>query len=185
MTRKRTLIALMISLAGCGTASSGPPDAPRGDAATDASFEGCALLEVGLCTVAGTAAPCVGAVDEAGVYTEVPSGTLAPLVTGPQGSRMFVLAARTRGIEPGDPGRPSSSANPIIEIVVTGAAGEQVSLYRGRAGFRASEGAADLFEQPEIFVVMEGALPETIDVHALLTDRAGARRCGALTLRTR
>ena len=191
-TKKESLRALLVGAAcaaglgcnGCGTSTGAALDATRADVDLDASTEGCEPLELGLCTLAGTspAMPCVGAFDEVGEFTPVRDGTLAALVTGPQGPRMMVLAARTRGIEPGDLARPASSANPIVEVVVLDEHGAEVSSYRGRAGFAPDPAGSDWLVQPEIFVVMDGALPGAVRVHATLTDRVGAVRCGALAL---
>ncbi|MBX7195087.1 MAG: hypothetical protein K1X94_23740 [Sandaracinaceae bacterium] len=174
-----------LALSGCSASVAQHVDAARADVELDASTEGCEPLELGLCTITGTGQPCLGAFEEAGQFTVASDGALASLVTGPQGSQMIVLAARTRGIEPGDPERPASADNPVVEIVVLGQDGAEVSTYRGRAAFTVDPAGSDWLVQPEIFVVMDGSRPDAVEVHATLTDRNGALRCGSLALRMR
>jgi hypothetical protein len=149
----------------------------------DASAEGCdGSLELGLCRLAGTEEPCVGSATEDGVFVSVPDGAGASLVLGPQGSRMLVLAARARGIEPGDPARPADSGNPVVEVRVSDPAGREVTSYRGRAAFEADPTDPTLFVQPEIFVVMDSFAPAEVWITAWLRDRVGAERCGRVRL---
>lgn len=170
----------LASLGGCAPAPL-PFDAnvePR-----DASVEGCdGSLELGLCRLAGTTEPCIGSATEEGVFVAAPDGAGATLVLGPQGSRMLVLAARTRGIEPGDPARPADSGNPVVEVLVSDGAGREVTSYRGRAAFETDPSDPTLFVQPEILVVMDSFPPPEVWITAWLRDRVGAERCGRLRL---
>lgn len=167
---------------GCAT-SSIALDAPRSDAPLgDASLEGCAPLELGLCTLTSTGGPCTGALAEEGVFTAPSAEHPVTLVIGPQGSRMLVLAARTRGIDPGDPARPSSSANPLVELLVTDEGGHELSRYRGRAAFVPDAADPTWLVQSQIFVIMEGSLPPRLHALGTLRDRLGAQRCGTLLL---
>lgn len=182
MTKARALpVSLLVAtLGGCAPASL-PFDANV--ALRDASAEACdGSLELGLCSIAGTDEPCVGGATEEGVFVPVPDGAGASLVFGPQGSRMLVLAARTRGIEPGDPARPADSGNPVVEVHVSDAEGREVTSYRGRAAFEADPADPTLFVQPEIFVVMDGVAPPEVWITAWLRDRLGAERCGRVQL---
>ena len=185
-TTRRTIPlapALLAMAFGCASESTPLADARRSDTPLgDASTEGCEPLEIGLCAVPGSGASCTGAADEGGVFSSADDGDPATLVLGPQGSRMLVLAARTRGIEPGDPARPASPSNPIVEMVLTDDAGHEVTSYRGRTAFAPDAEDPEFLVQPALFVIMEGALPAEIHVLATLRDRVGAERCGTLRL---
>jgi hypothetical protein len=182
------LVAPLVLGPGCA-ASATPDTSPGADAPgldawrEDASPIACdGSLELGLCRIADVGTPCVGSATEEGTFEPVPDGASATLVVGPQGSRMLVLAARTRGIEPGDPARPADPGNPVVEVHVTGTDGAEVASYRGRAAFEPDPADPTRFVQPEIFVIMEGSLPPGVTVAATLRDRVGAERCGRLVL---
>ncbi len=186
MTTRRTSVlapALLAVTVGCASGPTSPADAWRTDTPLgDASTEGCEPLELGLCAVASSGAPCTGAAGEEGVFSRAEDGESATIVLGPQGSRMLVLAARTRGIEPGDPASPASPSNPVVEMVLTDDAGHEVTSYRGRTAFAPDAEDPESLVQPALFVIMEGELPAEIHVLATLRDRIGAERCGTLRL---
>jgi len=186
MTTRRTIPlapALLAMTLGCASGPTSLVDAWRTDTPLgDASTEGCEPLELGLCAVAGSGAPCTGAAGEGGVFSPAEDGELATIVLGPQGSRMLVLAARTRGIEPGDPARPGSPSNPVVEMVLTDDAGHEVTGYRGRTAFAHDAEDPELLVQPALFVIMDGEPPAAVRVLATLRDRVGAERCGTLRL---
>lgn len=135
----------------------------------------CGLVDGGICT---------GTPGEPSVFVPMRAGDAVPAVVGPQAATMLVLAARTRGIAPGDPSMPASRANPTVEIRAVDGAGSEVALYRGRTTFAIDPSDATLLVQPSFFVVVDGAassLSSALTAHATLSDATGATRCGSLT----
>ncbi len=177
-------LATLAVVAACGAAPGGdggddgpPPDARR------VVVEPCTAgdLELGRC-VGATGASCTGELGEARVFEPVAPGGEVDLVVGPQGAQMFVLAARTQGIAPGDPDDPASPDNPLIEIVAVVDGDVEVARYLGRAAFVPDAGGGDALVAPGLFVVADGAAlaGRTLRAVGTLEDAVGARRCGEL-----
>jgi len=181
------LVGCSSSRAGMDASPSRPPiDAAPIDAVPPTLAEGGACdgpLELGRCELS-TGGPCTGVPGEPAGFVAVAPGGTVPVVVGPQASSMVVLAARTRGIAPGDPASPASSANPTVEIHLLDAAGAELAAYRGRAAFVADPSDPTLLVQPAFFVIVDGALSSltgTLVAQATLRDAAGVTRCGVLT----
>lgn len=202
----RTLVLLTTLLVGCDAAGSpvdaaatrdaghdastprdaGPPlDASLPDLGTITFPDGATCegpIELGRCARAdGTG--CDGTPGEPATFVALAPGDPVPLVVGPQGSAMLVLAARTRGIDPGDPTMPASRANPTVEIHVHDATGLELAVYQGRTTFAPDASDSTLLVQPSFFVVVDGALDRfvgTLTADAMLHDAAGSTRCGTV-----
>lgn len=179
---RRALIAALL-LAGCGApGGGGPPDADpfRPDAAIPSCSEGSAVI--GRCQVAGVGTECTGVPDEDRQFVPLLPGDQVDAVVGPQGARMFVLALRTGGIQPGDPLDPTSDLNPDVTITLVHAA-DLMALYRGTPGFLPTD-TADQYEVAGLFVVtdLDGSQLAGLDVVAVaeIEDADGQQRCGTV-----
>jgi hypothetical protein len=184
--RARALIAA--ALLGACSASSVPDDrtGPVFDGGPDWGVPlGCEVepaLVLGRCVDSVTSAPCEGNEGELPTFAALEPGSSMPAVVGPQGSTMFVFAARTSGISPGDPTNPASQDNPLVEIVLGRVDGETLSHYRARVVFSADPGGgADQFA-PSMFVIVDGS-PSSLEgtvmhASAVLEDAEGRLRCG-------
>ncbi len=143
-------------------------------------------LELGRC-VSMSGAPCTGAEPETRFDPMTPDDTIAPLI-GPQASTMFALAARTNGIYAGDPARPSSSDNPVVDLRVFDESGREIARLRTRSAFRPSDEPEGAVENSQLFVVLELSpaqlARQDIRASAILRDRDGEVRCGELAFRT-
>ena len=167
-------------------ASEDPPPFAGWDGGAGVDFppdcaEGPPLL-LGVCVDDATGGACAGTGDEAAVFSPMPSDGRVPMVIGPQGATMFVLSARTRDIDPGDPAAPFGPGSPQLEIVLADADGADLALYRGRAAFEADPLEVDSYVQAGIFVVADVAPVRLsgarIEARGILTDRLGNLRCG-------
>lgn len=177
--------ALLIVLA-LASACAGPTNETAPPLRVDAGPppEACALeppLELGRCRDASDGTVCTGDVGEVRVFEPMPPEGDIAMVIGPQAATMFVLAARTTGIDPGNPADPRASDNPSLELTLSGADGEHLSFYRGRSGF-SSGGEPDTWVQPSIFVVVDagGLSGRSLEASATLRDASGRWRCGEL-----
>lgn len=142
-------------------------------------------LELGACETDG-GEPCSFAVDEVPRFREmVGNDDVLTVVLGPQGSSMFVIAARARDIVPGDLEDPLGSTSPLVELDVVDESGERMALLRRRSAFSPVEGDEGLFFNSGFFVVVDGRCPrdESVHVHGTLVDDDGNLRCGDLTFR--
>ncbi|MBK9036450.1 MAG: hypothetical protein IPL61_35260 [Myxococcales bacterium] len=161
-----------VAAAACAGPDAAPIDAPPRDAPPPCDTQS---LTIGRCvTDAGVA--CTGALGEVRRFEAAAAGAEVPLVVGPQGSAMLVFAVATTGIIPGDPDDPTAAANPQLELVVA-RGGAELALYRGRMGFSDQDG---LQVSAGLFAITEdtGLDGVALMAHAVLTDQAGALRCG-------
>jgi len=135
-------------------------------------------LTLGRC-VTDASEPCAGLPNEVRRFEAMAPQEELSAILGPQGSNMFVLAARTTGIVPGDPIDPTHADNPLLEIVVVDDASSEIARYLGRAGF-VDEGTA--LTLAGLFVVVSDTVPvgRTLTAHGALTDAMGVERCGSL-----
>ncbi len=95
---------------------------------------------------------------------------------------MFVIAVETDGIDPGNPDRPVSIENPLVEITVTDEEGAVMGMLRRYSAFAVDPERTDTFFNGGFFVVISdicraGALLHAV---AVLEDAGGDRRCGEL-----
>lgn len=183
----RWLLAALCALAtACATHEPGndqPADArlPQSDADPDCVAS--PTLEIGTCQVAGTGEPCAGITGEVGEFVPVAAGADIPMVVGPQGATMFILAIRTSGIDPGDPNNVTSPDNPSITITLIHEQGSEMALYRGRLGFAQAD-TGSMLEVNGLFVVVDGRIADLVGTqvtaYANVVDKNGVGRCGAL-----
>jgi hypothetical protein len=167
----------LVLSAGC--AGSEPPgDVPR----TDAPFVCDGALLVGHCRSATSGEPCRGAADEAPEFATASDGAVLPPVIGPQGARMLVIAVRVRGIEPGDPGRPTAPENPVLRVSLTDPRGIEVATYLGRGAFVEDPTAPTWLVRPAVFVITEEDARGRLAAVAVVRDPSGVEHCGELTL---
>ena len=189
--------ALCALLAGCGGEAAEGEDSGTGpDPTTDggpASFDAggpppecddAPPLELGRCRDAAGDETCNGSEGQEPVFEPMPPDGSIAMVLGPQGATMFVMAARTVGIDPGDATVAYARDNPLVEIRVTDGEGELLSLYRARSAFLEDPGAVDTFYNASLFVIVDahgGALSGvTLHAEAVLRDSEGRVRCGSL-----
>lgn len=155
-----------------------------GDGSTDGGG-GCAAmpLELGTCALPD-GSNCTGAADEGGVFVPVGPGDELPMIRGPQGFFMLILAARAAGIAPGDATMPASADNPRVEIHVLDGAGAEQAFYRGRNAFTEDPDAPGRFFNAGLFVIVDPTTTDLVGHEARavgeLMDSAGATRCGEL-----
>jgi hypothetical protein len=170
-----SVTAAAAALAGCDAAPH-----PHSADARIVEVEACTRndLELGRC-VTDSGVPCTGAGNEIRAFEAMVAGDTLTAVLGPQGSKMFVLSARTTGIVPGDPADPTSADNPLMQIVVTSESNAEIARYLGRAGF-ADDGTALVVNG--LFVVVTEGTPsgQPLIAHGTLTDAASHARCGTL-----
>ena len=145
--------------------------------------EACELDDttIGRCALVDTGAPCTGSLDEEREFVPLASDGQVPIVVGPQGSSMFVLAVRTSGIFPGSPDDPASPDNPEVTMSLSLEAGGRVALYRGRPYFSPDALEPTMLTAPGLFVIMENAhelVGEQLTAQAEILDRDGEARCG-------
>lgn len=180
-----TLLSVFFLTACEGAASTPPPlGVDGGSEPIDCTTAG--ELELGRC-VGADGAPCDGT-EATPRWDVMPTdGRLAPLV-GPQGSTMFALAARARGIDPGDPERPASRDNPVVTLAIDDEAGEEVARLGSRSPLAPSPGLPGTFETAQLFVVVDhlaSALAgRQLRAEATIVDRFGEAACGSLTFST-
>jgi hypothetical protein len=122
---------------------------------------------------------------EEGEFASMSKGDPLSMVVGPQGATMFVMAMRATGIDPGDPERPISRDNPLLDVVVTDMEGTEAAHYRGIHFLYPDPGEEDWFVKAGIYVIVDER-PTALSGHmltadAVLTDRHGVERCGQLT----
>lgn len=186
----RALVALSFMLAACDPGAgpeTEPPPPPGLDGGVDAVDCARAIsVELGRC-VGADGAPCDGT-ELAPRWDAMPAdGILAPLV-GPQGSTMFALAARARGIDPGDADRPASRGNPVVSLAVFDETGHEVARLGSRSPFSPSAGLDDTWETAQLFVVVDHLASElrgrALRAEATLSDREGNLGCGSLRFST-
>ena len=137
-------------------------------------------LEVGRCIDARSGMPCTGFEGEEPTFEPLAEGTSLPFVRGPQGSSMFVLAARGRGFEPGDPEQPIGPRSPRLEARLFAPDGELVSLLRERAAFEEDPTSPGLYFDASMFLVVDGPCPTVplLRARVELRDVEGRRMCG-------
>ncbi|MBW2461549.1 MAG: hypothetical protein JRH11_07870 [Deltaproteobacteria bacterium] len=176
LIRWSSLLALVVS--GCTTGgpdSGGLPPAP--------SCEGMEPLELGRCIDTITGEDCTGQLDEEPRFESLMDGGPLSLVTGPQGSSMFVVAVRTEGIDGGNPDQPTGVNNPLVEITVVDGAGESVAVLRRYSAFSPDPTRPGSLFNGGFFVVIDDLCRhgEELTAVALLEDANGDQRCGQLT----
>lgn len=169
----------ILIVVGCAPGPGEPPrDAPRADAPFVCDGE----LELGHCRSAVSGEPCRGASDEEPTFTAVADGALLAPVVGPQGAQMLVLGARTRGIVPGDPDRPTDPANPVLRVTLVASGGHEVATYNGRGAFVPDSVDPTLLVRPDVFVITEEVLRGRLEAVAVVRDGEGVEHCGRLGL---
>jgi hypothetical protein len=176
------LVAPVPLAAACGAPAAPVDAAPAVDVVLPAACEQEPALELGRCVAAASGAPCAGGDGEAQAFVPLAPGDDMAMVRGPQGSIMFVFAARTVDIHPGDASDPASPDNPLVEILLDDDAGVLLARWRARVAF-APQG--DLVTATGLYVVVDG-LEDRLDgeplrARAWLEDRAGELRCGTAT----
>ncbi len=180
----RCALALALAVApGCGDEADPGDSTPDAAISVDAGV--CTQdLELGRCEVVGSGAACIGVAGEATEFVALSDGDPVPIVTGPQGAQMFVIAARTAGIAPGDPGQPSD-ANPLIDVTVRRTSYSVVARFRGRVGLGPDPELDGSFVVNDLFVVIDAEAPveggQNLTARATLRDSAGVERCGTAT----
>ena len=191
------LMAAVACAAGCVSDASNPgafdagprPDTRPACVFCDSGVEtgprpACEPLEMGRCTDGLGGLPCSGADGEDPKFGAMAVGEDMQLVFGPQSSWMFVLAARTMGIDPGDP--MMFSINPSIIIRVTDELGAEVAVFRSKAAFVADPAMPGRFYNAGFWVVVERNRcmdMQMFTAHAILQDRNGQERCGEIQFR--
>jgi len=190
--------AVCALLAGCAGETAGGEDGgmgsdPTADGGGAVGFDaggpppecdGAPPLELGRCRDAAGGEVCNGSEGQEPVFEAMPPDGSIAMVLGPQGATMFVMAARTVGIDPGDATVAYSRDNPLVEIRVTDEEGELMSFYRARSAFLEDPAAADAFYNASLFVIVDahgGALSgATLHAEAVLRDSEGRVRGGSL-----
>lgn len=153
-------------------ASAGASDPGGGGAPGGTGGAPCGALDLGRCTLAGTAQDCT---DQAGdhEFTPLAPGDSVTMILGPQGSMMFVFAARTTDIDP-------IAASLDIKIYDTASA--VTARYRAHADFTPEPGTQATFIAPSLFVIIEGTAldlaGEALRAEGYLEDSAGQCRSG-------
>jgi len=177
--------ALIIAALAAGCGGGGGPAAtadarPRVDASTTCVAESAVL---GRCYLAGTQTDCAGVAGEDRDFVVLAADDPVPVVVGPQGASMFVLALRTSGIEPGDPADPTSPTNPDVNITLL-LGDAQMAVYRGRPAFIDSTTDLGSVEAAGLYAVADGPGSEMVGRQMLATARVedmnGEQRCGSV-----
>lgn len=135
---------------------------------------------LGHCVDADSGRECFGSDVMNPVFEELADGAELAMVTGPQGSQMFVFSVRARGIGPGD-----GVSEPISTVSVdVFHADDHEAAYEAQVTFRPDGGADTLLAQG-LFVALQGDgfrfVGETMDVAAAVQDETGTRSCGELS----
>lgn len=144
-------------------------DAGDGDAEPTCS----GVVELGRCEIAGSDADC-SSVAEDQVFVPLGDGEPMTMVLGPQGSMMFVFAARTTGIDP---------SAPMVEINVRDATNDTVARYRAHVDLVPDPNEPALLAVAGLFVVMDqkpqDLAGQTLTAEIEIEDRKGVLRCGS------
>ena len=179
MRRTKVISTALLLLTGCigGPDERTPPDLPP-----PPSCGGMPDLELGRCIDESTGAQCAGGEGEVASFETMTSGSDLRYVTGPQGSSMFVIAARAEGIYPGDPENPLGRESPLVEMTLVNEAGATISVLRRRAAFDPDPAASGMYFNGGFFVIVDDRCPrdQMLRAVATLEDRDGETRCGDL-----
>lgn len=132
------------------------PNSPRSRGSAALAATALAALALAALAACGDDAP-PAECNAGGASAEVGSGTVEfeplaadaelEMIAGPQGGHHFILHARMRGLDPGDPTRPGDSSNPRTQFTIERTGGEQVQLDQPpyRIGYAAgADGFAEL-----------------------------------------
>ncbi len=142
-------------------------------------------IEIGRCGLADTLDECAGIEGEEHVFVPLESGDPVAIITGFQGARMFALAARTSGIEPGDPSTPPTDADPLVDAAVRRTEFSTVGRYRGWMAFVEDPEDATRHMNLEIYVLLESENPvetgQELVAEVRIADANGTQRCGTST----
>jgi hypothetical protein len=114
-------------------------------------------------------------------FEEVPADSEQVLVAGPQGGHHFIVSARIRGLQPGDPESPGTIYNPSTRFTVWSEEGEQLDIdppaYRlgyeeaGNGMFVLPGGHIIQVREEEVAALYGGRVKVRVDVE----DSTGAR----------
>jgi hypothetical protein len=108
------------------------------------------------------------------------------LITGPQGGHHFIVNARARDLEPGDPFDPSASGNPHTVFLAFDAAGDRIDL--GIADYTLGYVAEDdyyVLPSGRLLLMSEDALPaygDLLSIRVELSDASGEAAAQELTI---
>lgn len=147
------------------------PDKPDGAPLDCADQE---LLTLGSCLDAETGDPCVSGDPSQRTFVPLGTGDVVPIIIGPQGLPMFVLAVRGAGIAEGE-----NEQSPFISVRLT--QGEMVfGGYDAKTMIIEEPGNAGNMIAGQLYVrifVEEIVAGEVLDVMASVVDRDDGRWC--------